>query len=179
MVDYTLIKKPQSFETFLCTGKVNNPDLMQRLKKDIDDNLKIANMNYKTNVQGKMTDFKAFNSNQNFAEFCKLAKDIILVATDNRGFICRDSWGNIYEKNNFAHEHDHRDCSLFSGVLYLDDFGPGTYFPKYDMTIKEEIGKFVIFHPYVLHSVSKFNYGKKKRYTLAFNFDLYKEWDNV
>jgi hypothetical protein len=179
MVDYTIIKKPEKLETFICIGKVKNNSLMELLKKDIDEELKKSNMNYKTNVYGKMTNFKAFIRNENFNEFCKLSQEVFLAATNNQGYICRDAWGNIFEKEDFVHEHNHRDCSSFSGVLYLDDFGPGTYFPYYDLTVKEEIGKFVVFHPYVKHSVSKFNYGKKKRYTLAFNFDDYKKWDSI
>jgi hypothetical protein len=179
MVDYTIIKKPEVLETFICIGKVKNDLLMESLKKDIDEELKKSNMNYQTNVYGKMTNFNALNNNKNFHEFCSLAQNIFLAVTNNNGYICRDAWGNIYEKNDFAHEHDHRDCSAFSGVLYLDDVGPGTYFPKYDMTVKEEPGKFVLFHPYVKHSVHKFIYGKKKRYTIAFNFNDYKKWDKV
>ena len=45
-----------------------------------------------------------------------------------------------------------------------------TYFPELNLTVKEEVGKFVIFDPMLYHEVPKYKY-TKERVTVAFNCD--------
>ena len=65
--------------------------------------------------------------------------------------------------------HNHR-YNHISGTLYLTENGPGTYFPQFNKTVVEKIGKFVFFSSEANHSVAKSNV-KQKRYTVACNFN--------
>ena len=75
-------------------------------------------------------------------------------------------------------EHDHRSTTAFCGILYLTEGGPGTYFKEYDLTINEEIGKYILFHPDLLHSVSKIT-NNIERMTVAFNMNRMISWENL
>jgi ectoine hydroxylase-related dioxygenase (phytanoyl-CoA dioxygenase family) len=66
--------------------------------------------------------------------------------------------------------------TAFCGILYLSDNGPGTFFKDFDVTIEEKIGRYVLFHPLLLHSVEK-NLKNKERITIAFNMYETKVWD--
>ena len=74
--------------------------------------------------------------------------------------------------------HDHELTSAFSGILYLTEGGPGTFFHEHNITIEEEIGKFILFHPRLMHSVKKIE-NDIERITVAFNMDKIKLWENI
>jgi hypothetical protein len=80
------------------------------------------------------------------------------------------------KKSEKVTEHNHSDCS-FCGILYLTEGGPGTYFKEYDLLIKEEVGKFILFHPMLKHSVQEID-KDIERITVAFNMSHLKEWQN-
>ena len=87
----------------------------------------------------------------------------------------QSSWGNILQGEDYVGQHDHIGANI-SGVLYLTDIGPGLDFPDFKRTIKEETGKFILFHPNSSHGVKKTNL-KEKRYTLAFNVYATNYWE--
>jgi hypothetical protein len=170
-----LINTEIPLKVFLLEGIINDLELINSLKKDIDLNLNQTNMNYKTNVKGKMTDFNAFNSNVNFLKFCNLIEqDIKKVITTNSKLV--NSWGTILEDSDYTKEHMHVDTTSFSGILYLTKEGPGTFFKELNLTIDESIGKYVLFHPLLKHEVKPYTY-INKRYTIAFNFNEMKSWE--
>jgi hypothetical protein len=70
------------------------------------------------------------------------------------------------------------DYNAFSGIIYLTDGGPGTFFRDLNLTIEEEIGKYILFTPYLKHSVQKIN-KDIERITIAFNFNEISNWQDL
>ena len=175
-MDFDLHIKPIEKDSFILISRIHDPDLIQRLISDTTMGTKSKmNSSYKTNVKGKMTRFKYFNSNDNFIKFLDLIhpnfKKVI-----QRSIQLKDSWGNILDKNDYVKTHNHHPSSV-SGILYLTT-GMSTYFPLYNKHIEAEAGKFVLFDSMLDHSVPK-NKSSKKRYTLSFNFELKGDYDNL
>jgi len=166
MIDFIIHKKPVTKETFVSIGKINDKSLMNLFKKEIDKGVKNNHNNYKTNVYGEMTSFKFFNNRDSFKLLIKKLKPFINKLT-NQTIEVTDSWGNILNKGDFVHEHDHIP-NYISGIVYLTE-GEGTYFSEHDLYVKAEVGKFVLFDSVLKHKVNKSDINKK-RYSLAFNF---------
>jgi hypothetical protein len=161
-------------ETFILTGKINDKKLIDNLINFVKNN-KNEELSYQTHVKAHFTGFKSLIENIHFINFLTLIQgNIKLIFPDN--FIIKDAWGNLCKKNEEVSEHDHRTVSAFCGILYLTEGGPGTYFKDYDFTVEEEIGKFILFHPYLKHSVKKIE-NDIERITVAFNMDSLKLWD--
>ena len=77
-------------------------------------------------------------------------------------------------------QYDNGSCDIeFSWKERITLFrkGPGTYFKEYDLLIKEEIGKYVLFHPFLKHSVKKIE-NDIERITIEFNMGQTKESDD-
>jgi len=148
---------------FLKEYKITDKKYINSLKEEVIKNIDNT-YSYKTNVQGKMTYWKYFtHQSENFQKI----KDILFE------YHLYEAWGNILNKGDHVVEHDH---SAFpknmpvsaSGVLYLTDIGPGTYFKEFNKSIKPEIGKIIIFDPKYRHSVEKYD-KDENRITIAFN----------
>jgi len=162
-------------ETYILTGKIDNEQLIKNLiyfvKKNKDENL-----SYKTNVKGHFTGFKSLILNNEFLTFLKnIQENIKIIHKTN--FIVNDAWGNICKIGEEIIEHNHDGTTGFCGILYLTEGGPGTYFKEYDLLIKEEIGKYILFHPILNHSVQKIE-NNIERITIAFNMNRVKEWED-
>lgn len=179
MIDYNMYGKPLAVPTFILVGKYTDMEVLDNLKEDI---LKLSNennpLNYKTNVKGKFTGWESLIENKWFIKFMNRILDYANVLYNKQiKFRVRSAWGNVYEnETDHVTFHRHLPADCFSGIIYFDDHGPGTMFPEYDLNIKEEKGKFVFFHPQILHGVEKFNY-QKQRITCAFNTDFEREWN--
>jgi len=175
-MNFDLKVKDIFLETYILTGKINNSEIINNLINFIKNN-KNEELSYKTHVKGHFTGFKSLTENTDFHNFLKLIQpQIQIVYKDN--FEIRDAWGNICKNNEEVTEHNHRGVSAFCGILYLSEGGQGTYFKEHDLLIKEEIGKFVLFHPALFHSVPKIN-KDIERITCAFNMHAIKEWENL
>ena len=131
----------------------------------------------KTHVKGNFTGFNALNFNEDFIKFIKLIKEQIKIIYPGNFFI-ENSWGNICKINEEVTEHDHQGISAFCGILYLTEGGPGTYFRDYNLNIEEKIGRYVLFHPILKHSVKKIE-KNLERITVAFNMEEIKKWENL
>ena len=175
-MNFELKAKDISFETYILTGKIYDKEILNNLIKFIKDN-KNNELSHKTNVKGYFTGFQSLTENINFLNFIKLIQKHIHIIYQNN-FKVHAAWGNICEKDGEVIEHAHNDTTAFCGILYLSEGGPGTYFKQYDLTINEEIGKFVLFHPYLLHSVQKIK-EDIERITVAFNINQIKSWDDL
>lgn len=160
-------------ETYILTGKINNKDIINNLIKFVKNN-KDEELSYKTNVKAHFTGFKSLVENKDFINFLKeIQPQIKIIYQDN--FIISSAWGNLCKIGEEVIEHDHEDVSGFCGILYLTEGGPGTYFKEYDLLIQEEIGKFILFHPFLKHSVKKIE-NDIERITIAFNMTYFKSW---
>lgn len=162
-------------ETYILTGKINNEQLIKNLIEFVKKN-KDENLSYKTNVKGHFTGFKSLVQNDYFLTFLKnIQENIQIIYRDN--FIIHDAWGNICKIGEEVIEHDHIDINGFCGILYLTERGPGTYFKEYDLLIEEKVGKYILFHPSLKHSVKKIE-NDIERITIAFNMNKMKEWED-
>jgi hypothetical protein len=171
-MNFDLKVKDISLETYILTGNINNQEIINNLINFIK-NSKNTELSYKTHVKGHFTGFKSLIENVDFIDFLKkIQPQIKIIFKEN--FIITDAWGNILKKNEEITEHSHGNKG-FSGILYLTDDGPGTYFKEYNLLIKEEIGKFILFTPILLHSVPKVD-KDIERITVAFNMTETKEW---
>jgi hypothetical protein len=172
-MNFELTVKDIKLETFILTGKILDEKVLNNLinivKKTKDDKL-----SYKTHVKGHFTGFNSLIKNEDFHSFLKIIQPYIYTIY-NKNFVISDAWGNICKKGEEVTEHDHNGAA-FCGILYLSNGGPGTYFRDYDITIKEEIGKYVLFHPKLLHCVQKIE-NDIERITVAFNMGKIKDWE--
>jgi hypothetical protein len=162
-------------KTYILTGKINNEQLIKNLVDFVKKN-KDKNLSYKTNVKGHFTGFQSLIRNDDFLTFLKnIQENIKIIYQDN--FIIQEAWGNICKIGEEVTEHDHGGITGFCGILYLSEGGPGTYFKEYDLLIKEEIGKYLLFHPSLKHSVKKIE-NDIERITIAFNINQVREWED-
>jgi hypothetical protein len=162
-------------ECFILTGKIENIEIIENLKKFIKENIN-KDLSYMTHVKAGFTGFDGLINNNDFHKFLKLiSRHIKFIYQKN--FIISEAWGNVYKKSEEATPHSHAGITAFCGILYLTDNGPGTFFHDFNLTIKEEIGKFVLFHPKLLHSVDKIE-NDVERITVAFNMNECKDWAN-
>lgn len=175
-MNFDLKVKDISLETFIVTGKIDNKEIINNLISFIE-NTKDTELSYKTHVKGHFTGFKSLVENIYFHNFLKMIQPYIKIIYPEN-FIVHEAWGNICKQNEEVTEHDHKNVSAFCGILYLSNDGPGTYFKQYDLLINEEIGKFVLFHPVLKHSVKKIE-KDTKRITVAFNMTEVKNWEDT
>lgn len=165
-MEYTVTTQPIKKNLFIIEYQIKDLSFVNNFKLLIDKN--VGALNYKTNVKGKMTDWEFF---KNVPEFNQLLLSIgeIFCAFPFKQLTLVNAWGNIIEKGDEVVIHNHR-YNHISGILYLTENGPGTYFPQFNKTVVEKIGKFVFFSSEADHSVAKSNI-KQKRYTIACNFN--------
>jgi hypothetical protein len=162
-------------ETYILIGKINNEQLIKNLVNFVKKN-KDENLSYKTHVKGHFTGFQSLVQNDDFLNFLKnIQENIQIIYRDN--FLIQDAWGNICKIGEEVTEHDHSSVSGFCGILYLTEGGPGTYFKEYDLLIKEEVGRYILFNPLLQHSVKKIE-NDIERITIAFNMGKIKKWDD-
>jgi hypothetical protein len=174
-VEVNLKFKNINLETFLLIGQIDNLNLINNLKQKVKEYTKNSDLNYKTNVKGLFSGFNSLNKDKDFEDFIILiGKSIKLICQSNFRII--DSWGNILKLNDEVISHNHIETSLFCGILYLTEGGPGTYFDEYNTTVEEKIGRFVLFSPILKHSVKKID-KNIERITVAFNMGTVKFWD--
>jgi len=159
---------------FLIEYQFKNLNFVDSLKKEIKNN--VGSMDYKTNVKGKMTNFTAFNKNKIFSDLLKECVEVTYILNLPKS-ILKDSWGNILKKGDSVDLHSHYRSTI-SGILYLTENGPGTYFPQLNKKINEKIGKVVLFNGNLLHSVPVYK-GNEDRYTIAFNFEEIINWNET
>lgn len=162
----------------LYESKYANEYIIEKLKKEIDKG--VGPLDYKTNVKCQMTTFQYFMNNKYFLQFLKnISSELEKEITDRLQVSLRlkNVWGlKMKGKQDHVIEHNHdHSTNCISGILYLTNDGPGTFFPELNYRVKEVRGKFVLFSSFLLHSVKK-SLLKKDRYTISFNFEDYTNW---
>ena len=164
-----ILKKLITKPTTLIESFIEDVSIIEDLKRKIDK--KIGPLSYKTNVRGEMSNWQDFLSEDSFRNVMRQNENLWTSEYEEIGsYILVEAWGNKLKKNDFIEEHSH-EPSVLSGIIYLTNNGPGTYFPEINHTITEEIGKTVLFESRLKHSVSKFTIDEF-RYTISFNLDL-------
>jgi len=141
----------------------NPKPLIEKIKLNVNKEL-----SYKTNVRNQMTDWQCFSKDHTMSSiFANMHYLVGILKLPNLQL--ESCWGTWSSKSVETFQHKHSPSSI-SGILYLTEGGPGTYFPELNLTVKEEVGKFVIFDPMLYHEVPKYKY-TKERVVVAFNCD--------
>jgi len=175
-MSFDFILKHISTPIYLLVDEYKNLNVLNNLKNKILQHPG-SELSYKTHVKGKFTGFESLINDEDFYIFLKdIHKQINFIYKDN--FQIKEVWGNVCKKNEEITEHSHGNVSAFCGILYLSEGGPGTFFTEFNITVEEKFGKFVLFHPSVLHSVKKID-KEIERITIAFNMNEINNWDNT
>jgi hypothetical protein len=178
---YKIFSQPKLLDTFILIGEYTNWEVLYNLNnKVLDMSLKENNLDYKTNVQAKFTGFNSLIDDKNLNTFIQENNVFVEKIFKNQtSYHLESAWGNVYrKKGDHAKLHQHSSCDLFCGIIYFNNSGPGTFFPEYNLTVEEKPGRFVYFHPHVLHEVKPFEYEyNNPRITVAFNVNSKRTWD--
>ena len=138
-------------------------------KKKVDEGVQHSSINYKTNVYGKHTEWKFFNSDKQFLVLLLEIIDYLEnLNIELEKFILENSWGLIENFGNYTKKHNHGPYYL-SGVLYLNDHHQKLYFPEIKQEIIPQAGRFVIFSSFLQHQTKR-NLKHKSKYAISFNF---------
>jgi hypothetical protein len=169
-----LLKKNISIETFIFINEIEDKNFLDNFIKVILNKKKSKE---KTYVIGEFTGFDSLINEDVFHIFLKTIKPQIKNIFPGK-FVIHDAWANICNKNDQVLEHNHKGITGFCGILYLTEGGPGTYFKHYDLLVEEKKGRYVLFHPYLLHNVPLVK-NDVTRISVAFNMNKLKNWDNT
>jgi hypothetical protein len=165
--------------------KINIQDeqLLIDLENEIKNNFN-ENLNYVTNVKGKMTHWDYFKKNNYFKKLLKA----LYTSFHEEGYwlpyfnkrknrfetVITNAWGNCLTKDDKVLRHHHLGAD-FASVLYFDDYAPlctdaGEF--------KTKRGLILTLPSYMFHWVNPID-KDITRYTLAWNWSFNKEWDNL
>jgi hypothetical protein len=155
------------FNTYIFEGKttIDSDYFIKKINEGIKQE---GNKSYTTHVKSEMTSFIYFLEDPIFNKFLKNIKNSFDFHIRNVPIKIYEAWGNKVKPGEHINTHNHTGVEL-SGVLYLSNGGEETFFPEYNLKIKPEIGKFIIFEPMLSHGVPT-NISQDIRYTIAFNF---------
>jgi|TARA_R110000824_G_scaffold92577_1_gene224464 hypothetical protein len=138
-------------------------------KKRIEEGVQNSNINYKTNVVGKHTEWTFFNKDEQFKILLlQMIDHLEGLSTPTASFHLSESWGIIEKFGDYTKPHDH-GSSYLSGVLYINDHPQKLYFPTINQEIIPKKGRFVIFSSFLTHHTLR-NLKQKEKYAISFNF---------
>ena len=138
-------------------------------KKRIDEGVQASNLNYKTNVHGKHTEWLFFNNDKEFLILLfQIVDHIETLKIDIQRFSLHSSWGIIENIGDHTKRH-HHEPNYLSGVLYLHAHHQKLYFPDIKQEITPQTGRFAIFSSFLQHHTKR-NLQQKEKYAISFNF---------
>ena len=152
--------------------KCTNDKVMEYFKQKIDENT--GPEDYKTNVQGKMTEYAFFLKDPTFInfmnkKFMKEMQKFSQIFPTAKSLVGEtrivDAWGNKLEKGGEVIPHEHT-LSNWSTVLYFCDSAP---LETEIGTFKTFKGKIITIPGWLRHWVSPVNC--KERYNLVWNWN--------
>jgi hypothetical protein len=130
--------------------------------------------NKSTNVKGLMTSWKIFEQSNQFNNLIEQIADCISEVhnTPKKRFSLAECWGSIFEKEDYADEHDHlgKDYS-FVYYLEVEEGASDIVFTKANYKIPINAGKLLVFPSHMVHSVPP---TKGRRVILAGNLNIIK-----
>ena len=131
------------------------------------------NKNFKTNVQGFMTDWGFFN---NDPIFVKILFKLIQYTENNcllknKFFSLKTSWGIKEIFGGYTKEHNHHPA-LWSGVIYLSNVDQKLVFPQIKQEINVQIGNFGIFSSFLNHKTENRIDTETEKNAISFDFNV-------
>ena len=150
IIERNILRKAQLYEIEL---KIDSNYFINK----IEDSLKEKNLNYATNVKGKMTVSK--------------------IVTWGKKKSLQSAWGIKIEEGDFTARHNHSACAL-SGILYLNNVNQTLEFPDLGISVEPKEGSFLVFTPWLDH-YTEISESAEPKYAIAFNFEDFKHktWD--
>ena len=145
------------------------PDKINNFIIDIKNNL-LEDLEAKTHVKGRMTDWTFFTKNKNFNEFINYIINVNQPSSPDlfKYFYQKkyipEAWGVQLKPNEIVTGHIH---TTWSGILYLTK-GSDLILPELNIKITPEPGTYYILPPQIVHGVDK-GVEDKLRYSLIFN----------
>jgi len=167
-IQYTTITR----SLFIYEDMIENfapDDLIKKIDQNISDKL-----SYNTNVKNQMTDFKQFSNDIEIHQILKRFTNLFELHLNFGRLALQDCWGTKSCEFVETLRHDHG--LGVSGIIYLTEGGPGTFFPQFNLNIDEKIGKIIFFNSLALHEVKRTKI-TNPRYLMSFNFKEVKNWE--
>ena len=146
------------------------------LTDKIREYTKESELDYKTNVFGKMTGWKKLLEDSDFNKLHQLIGQTLYNTINLRNPVPNqkikisfdDSWGMRHTEGDYTQDHIHNFCH-FSGSFYLDvPTDTRMWFEDYQDEVKLENNMLLIFPSLCKHRVSTHT-GEKDRLSMAFN----------
>ena len=157
---------------FLYEGIIENFNPNYLIKK-IDENIS-EKLSYNTYVKNQMTDFKTFIYDVEIHQLLERFTNLFNLHLNFGPLELQDCWGT--KSCEFVETSQHEHGLGVSGIIYLTEGGPGTFYPQFNLNVDEKIGKIVFFDSRTLHEVKKTKI-TNPRYVLSFNFKKIHEWN--
>lgn len=167
-IQYTTSK----YSLFLYEDFLENFNSNYFIKK-IDENIS-DKLSYNTHVKNQMTDFRTFTHDYEIHQIFKKFDNLFKLVSNTDSIRLQDCWGT--KSCEFVETNKHSHSLGVSGIIYLTEGGPGTFFPEFNFNVDEKIGKIIFFDSRALHEVKKTKI-INPRYLLSFNFKEVKSWD--
>lgn len=145
--------------------------LISEIEKGINEN---SNLNYVTNVVGKMTAFNYFKDNKTFIEVLDRGMTEVEKNINLAHCFLEEAWGIKVSQKDYTKEHSHGN-STYSGVLYLNNVNIPILFPQLKLEIFPQKGTFLLFSSCLKHKTKK-NISSISKYAIAFNFKEVIQW---
>jgi len=141
--------------------------------KKIDENISVK-LSYNTNVKNQMTDFQTFIDDIEIHQIFNKFVNLFSLHLNCGSMKLLNCWGT--KSCEFVETSKHAHDLGVSGIIYLTEDGPGTFFPEFNFNVDEKIGKIVFFDSRALHEVKKTKI-TNPRYLLSFNFKKINSWE--
>ena len=125
------------------------------------------NMNYKTNVIGKMTRWNFFNNDPKLFKILQKISNYLDSNYELKRYYLHDAWGLRTDPGEKTDLHQH--LCLWSGIIYLNKCNQPLKFPEINQTLIPEKGNFAIFSPWLQHGCG-INEDSVPKYGISFNF---------
>ena len=155
-------------EYFFVVGDidVDAPYFIDKINKSVEGK---DNINYKTNVIGKHTDWNYFNKEKKLLEILiKLVDHLEFNNITHESYSLLEAWGIKEGFGEYTREHCHLPHYI-SGSVYLNDHPQKLYFPEIKEEVEIKKGRFVLFSSFLKH-YTKRNVTNENKYGIVFNF---------
>lgn len=156
------------FELQLKDEIVDNSYFINKIKEGCELN---TNMNFVTNVKGKMTDWTYFRED---VKFIDVLKKVLLFSPLDHKLELVEAWGIKMDPGHFTKMHAHSE-NHFSGILYLNDADNKIFFPQINLEIQPKKNTVLIFSGILNHYTNSVE--KNTKYAIPFNMMIAKEWN--
>ena len=144
---------------------------IEKIKKGVEEK---TNMNYRTNINGKMTSWDFFNNDINFLKHIINFNRYLDKNYNLPKYILKSSWGFITLPGEKTYFHAHQEA-IYSGVIYLNDCDQPLLFKEIEQQIDPKAGSFGIFSGWLTHG-NYANITNNTKFGISFNMYSNNPW---